>query len=257
MTKTGSDFPILEFDDSEDALIEPSRFIRAGTPPEHCVICFFNEVVERIAREKQAKNFFNRNWESGKHKFYEIEHLGKRLAFFQPGVGAPMAAGLLEEAIAFGMRKFIACGGAGVLQSDIKLGKLVVVTSAVRDEGTSYHYQRPSREIDAQEGTVKVIEQTLLKNSIPYIKGKTWTTDAAYRETREKIQLRRTEGCITVDMEASAFIAVANFRKVKFGQILYSGDDLSGEEWDERNWGKQKQVRENLFWLAAETCLNL
>ena len=77
------------------------------------------------------------------HCIYEISYHGQRLAFFHPGVGAPISAGLLEEAIAFGCRKFIACGGCGVLEKDMAVGYLVVVSAAIRDEGVSYHYLPP------------------------------------------------------------------------------------------------------------------
>jgi len=58
-------------------------------------------------------------------------------------------------------------------------------------------------------------------------------------------------------MEAAAFFAVAKFRGIKFGQILYGGDDVSCEEWDSRNWNARGDVRKNLFWLAVEACLKL
>ena len=58
-----------------------------------------------------------------------------------------LAAGLLEEMIAWGCRKFIACGGCGVLAQEIAVGHLILVTSAVRDEGVSYHYLPPAREV--------------------------------------------------------------------------------------------------------------
>lgn len=87
--------------------------------------------------------------------------------------------------------------------------------------------------------------------------GKTWTTDAPYRETQSMIDARRAEGCLTVEMEAASLIAVAQFRKVLLGQILYAGDDLSGENWDKRGWQSRQEVRENLFWLAADACLEI
>ena len=71
----------------------------------------------------------------------------ERVALFHPGVGAPLAAGLLEEVIASGCKKFIACGGAGVLDREIAVGHLIVPTAAIRDEGTSYHYLPPGREV--------------------------------------------------------------------------------------------------------------
>jgi uridine phosphorylase len=179
------------------------------------------------------------------------------LAFVHPGVGAPLAAGLLEEIIPLGCRKFTACGGAGVLNREIAVGHIVVPSVAVRDEGTSYHYLPPAREVSASPEGVAAIEQTLKRHGIPYIVGKTWTTDAPYRETAAKVQLRKSEGCVTVEMEAAAFFAVAQFRHVKFAQMLYGGDDVSGGEWDSRDWNSRASVREKLFWLAAEACLAL
>ena len=250
-------FPILEFDPSPQAIMEPSRIIRPSDVPEHCVICFFREVKAKVCEEHQAKTIHTNRWEDGAHPLYEIVVEGKRLAFLHPGVGAPMAAGLLEECIPLGCRKFIACGGAGVLDREIAVEHLVVPTTAVREEGTSYHYLPPGREASPSPEGVAAIERTLLQRAIPYRMGKTWTTDAPYRETQGKVQQRRAEGCLTVEMEAAAFFAVAQFRGVTFAQILYGGDDVSGEEWDERGWQSRTSVREKLFWLAAEACLSL
>jgi uridine phosphorylase len=191
------------------------------------------------------------------HRFYEFEQGGKRLAFLHPGVGAPVAAGMLEGAIALGCRKFIACGGAGVLNREIAVGHIVVPDTAVRDEGTSYHYLAPGREAQASPEGVDAIERVLRAHNVPYLVGKTWTTDAPYRETPNKVKMRRAEGCLTVEMEAAAFFAVAQFRGVIFAQMLYGGDDVSGTEWDHRDWNNRTTVREKLFWLAAEACLAL
>jgi uridine phosphorylase len=164
---------------------------------------------------------------------------------------------LLEEVIALGCRKFVACGGAGVLDSQIVPGHIVVPYSAVRDEGTSYHYLPPGREVSASPRAVAAIEQVLRARGVEYLPGKTWTTDAFYRETPGKVHHRRREGCLTVEMEAAAFFAVAQFRGVEFGQLLYGGDDVGGAEWDARDWYGRASIHEKLFWLAAEACLAL
>ena len=250
-------YPILEFDSTPEAFIEPSKIIRARDLPEHCVICFFKEVIDKVIAEHNAKIAVENKWEDGLHCIYEISYQGQRLAFFHPGVGGPIAAGLLEEAIAFGCRKFIACGGCGVLEKDIAVGHLIVVSSAVRDEGVSYHYLPPGREVTANPDAVNALVNTLEAQGVPYRVGKTWTTDAPYRETVKKIADRRTEGCLTVEMESASLIAVAQFRNAIFGQALYGGDDLSGVEWDNRQWTSRSEVRESLFWLCADACLTL
>lgn len=252
-----SSAPILEFDPAREAMIEPSRVSPLLDVPAHCVICFFKEVIEKIASEQKAKVVATADWEDGQHCLYEIEHEGKRLAFIHPGVGAPMAAGILEETIAHGCRRFMVCGGCGVLEKGLAVGHLIVVSSAVRDEGVSYHYLPSGRELQANPAAVAALEATLKNQGLPFIVGKTWTTDAPYRETPARIALRRREGCLTVEMEAASLMAVAQFRNVVLGQILYSGDDLSGEEWSHRGWASRVDIRENLFWLAAEACLSL
>ena len=250
-------YPILEFDPAPEAFIEPSKVIRARDVPEHCVICFFKEVIDKVVAEYDARIVVDNRWEDGPHPIYEISYRDRRLAFFHPGVGAPIAAGLLEESIAFGCRKFMACGGCGVLEKEIAVGHLIVVSGAIRDEGVSYHYLPPAREVISNPLAVSALEKALNFQDVPYRIGKTWTTDAPYRETAKKIEMRRAEGCLTVEMESAALIAVSQFRDVPFGQVLYGGDDLSGVEWDNRQWQSRSEIRESLFWLCADACLGL
>lgn len=179
------------------------------------------------------------------------------MALCNPGVGAPLAAGMLEELIARGCRKFIACGGAGSLTAGAEVGGLVVVTAAVRDEGTSYHYLPPSREIEAPAAGVEALLRVVERNGVPHRAGKSWTTDGIYRETPTRIARRRDEGCLTVEMEASALLAVARFRKVVLGQLLYCGDDVSGSQWDARDWNRREELRALVLDLALQAVLEL
>jgi uridine phosphorylase len=250
-------YPILEHDPTPEAFIEPSRVVQKRDMPERCVICFFLDVIEKVVSEHEATMLVENRWEDGPHPVYEIAHQGQRLAFFHPGVGSALSAALLEEVIAFGCSSFVACGGCGVLKEQTALGHLMVVSSAVRDEGVSYHYLAPSREVQANEPAMEALLSVLTQRGIPHLVAKTWTTDAPYRETRARIKRRRDEGCLAVEMEAAAMMAVARFRNVPFAQILYAGDDLSGSEWDNRGWQSRSDVRESLFWLAADAVLQL
>jgi len=251
------EYPILEFDNEPEAILEPKRLISPIDIPEHAVACFFQDVITKLSQQHTARVIKHLRSEIGTHPLFEIDVEGKRLAVFHPGVGAPLAAGMLEEVIALGCRKFIACGGAGVLDGDIAVGHIIVPITAIRDEGTSYHYLPPGREVSASSEAIEAIEKVLKADHCEYVLGKTWTTDGLYRETAAKVQRRKAEGCIAVEMEASAFFAVAQFRGVQFAQLLYGGDDVSSSEWDSRLWDTHTSVREKLFWLAAESCLLL
>ena len=247
--------PILEFDDDPTALIEPSR-LALPSVPERGVLCFFQEVIAEACGEGRATEVGRLTWEHGSHPLYELRVDDDRVLVLHPGVGAPMAAGLLEEAIAAGCRAFVACGGAGAVAPGLALGHVVVPSAAVRDEGTSYHYLPPGREVATAPADLAAAVAVLEEEDVPHVVGKTWTTDAPYRETRAKIARRRDEGCITVEMETAAFLAVARFRGVRFAQYLYAGDDLSGEAWDHRRW-QTSSARRELFWLAVRAVRSL
>ena len=251
------EYPILEYDSTREAVIEPSKLIEKIDIAEHCVICYFEDVITNIVQAHNAKLVHVFKSAIGEHPIYEIEYHGKRVAFFHPFIGAPLAAGFLEEAIGFGCKKFIVCGGAGVLDSGIAVGHVVIPDRALRDEGTSYHYLPPARTISASPEVVEIIESVLARHNVSYVKGMTWTTDGFYRETPRKVRLRKEEGCIVVEMEAAAYFAVAEFRGVPLGQILYGGDDVGSEEWDSRDWYSKTSVREKLFWLAVEACTSI
>ena len=251
------EFPILEFDEEINAVIEPKNVIQRIDMPKNVVICFFMDVIEKLKIEGKLRLITNLKSEMGLHPIYEMQCDEKSIALFHPGIGAPLCAGMLEEVIALGGEKFIAVGGAGVLDRSISVGHVLVPVSAVRDEGTSYHYLKPSREVHMNPEAVETIRKVLERNKCKYLMVKTWTTDAFYRETTNKVNHRKAEGCLTVEMECSAFIAVAKFRNVVFGQILYGGDDVSCELWDSRCWKDRTDIREALFTLAVEACLEL
>jgi uridine phosphorylase len=252
-------FPILEYDASRRAIIEPEMDSRhpLQTVPERCVISFFREVLLDLEQRGLLKVVHTLRWEVGPNPIYEMEWDGQRLLVLHPGVGAPLAAGYLEEMIAMGASKFIACGGAGVLDREIALGHAVILTSAVRDEGTSYHYLPPGREVASDPAATEALVQACQRRELPYNLGKSWTTDAPYRETPARRELRFDEGCSVVEMEAAAFFAVAQFRGVQFGQVVYGGDLVVPEGWDERGWTKRRAEREMLFWLAVDGVLGI
>jgi uridine phosphorylase len=248
--------PILEFDPNPTAVIEPSEQIEPADVPAHAVLCFFQDAIDRAVSELDGRRVGHLVSEIGHNPIWEIELGGRRLAVLHPGVGAPLAAACLEELIARGCRAFVACGGAGVLVPELALGHAIVPERAIRDEGTSYHYLPPGRSVAPTGQAVEAIVATLRAHDVPFVTGAT-TTDGLYRETKAKLDRRVAEGCLTVEMEAAAFFAVAAFRGVAFGQVLYAGDDLSGDAWDPRGWDEHATSRDKLFRIAVEACLRL
>jgi uridine phosphorylase len=244
--------PILEFDPNPRALINADEHYAPLDIPTALVFCFFHDVIEKLVADGIATQVHALRSELGAHPLYTIPVGDTRVCLMHPGVGAPLAAAILEECIGHGIRTLIAVGGAGSLHKELTLGHVVVPTKALRDEGVSYHYVAPSRWIDGQPAIIDTICQTLDQHHIPYVAGPVWTTDAFYRETVAKVERRRAEGCLLVEMEHASLLAVCQLRQIRFGQILYSGDDLSGSEWDGRGWHTHASLRERLTHVAAE-----
>jgi hypothetical protein len=103
-------YPILEYDPTPEAIIEPSKVVERMDTPEHCVITFFQEVLQKLHRESRTKIINRHNWADTERPLYELAINGKRLAAIHPGVGASLTCGILEEIIARGCRKFIVSG---------------------------------------------------------------------------------------------------------------------------------------------------
>ena len=95
------------------------------------------------------------------------------------------------------------------------------------------------------------------ENGLPFVTGKTWTTDAFYRETEENLRRRVQQGCVCVEMECSALQALCDFRGLEFCSFLYSADSLHGS-WDRRILGDlEADSRLRYFALAKEIALRL
>jgi uridine phosphorylase len=251
------DFPIIEYDPCAEAVINPPSGKDGFCLPERAVVCFPQKTVDALAADGPREPIYHLKSSMGSHPIYAVEAFGTTIAVFQPGLGASFAAAFLDEAIALGCRKVIACGTCGVLDGGMPKGMVVVPTSAVRDEGTSYHYLPPSREVGCTPETIPFIEEVLKTHNCHYVLGKTWTTDAFYRETPARVKRRREEGCLVVEMEASAIFAVAQFRGIQMGMLLHCCDDVSGEVWDPRGDRGMLTGDDKLFWLAVEACARL
>jgi uridine phosphorylase len=254
------DLPLLEDDLAAEGVVTAARTSAVAdgvAVPERAVLCWFPEVLAALAARPDARALTELVSESGRVTVWEIEHRGVRVAAVNPGVGAPMAAISLEELVALGARGVVACGGAGALVPELVLGHAVVVESAVRDEGTSFHYLPPSRTLEADPDVVDVLVGAAHEAGVAHLVGRTWTTDALFRETRERTARRVAEGCVTVEMEASALIAVSRRLGVRYGHLLMAADSLAGEDWDHRGWTTAGAARAALFDIALDAAARL
>ena len=146
-------------------------------------------------------------------------------------VGASATVMTLEEVIACGAKKVFEIGMSGGLQSFLQPGNIVVVTEAIRDEGTSYHYLPPEEKVEASTGLRNKLIEHLTDRKIEHFIGPVWSTDGVYRETRGKFRKFRDAGILAVNMETSAIFAVARYRNVKAASAQVISDILTEKGW--------------------------
>ncbi len=249
--------PILFYDPSPEGIIDAAKLHKRNPGiPERCVLCFFDDVIERLAESGEAQLAASFETTAGPQRVYRIEREGRSLALVHPGIGGPMAALTLERMAAIGCRSFIAVGGAGSLDPEMPPNSFIVPDSAIRDEGTSYHYLPAGEDCRPGQKALAAIEEVLKSEGLPFAKGRVWTTDAFYRETPAKVEARRRQGAIAVEMEAASFFAVAKFRGLELAQLLYAGDLVRKEGWEARGW-MRSGCRAGLLELAAKACAAL
>jgi len=231
------EIPILERDTEQTAIIMPNRK-GLYKLPEKCVFAFLGDTTDKFAAKNKCEEIAVFESITKNYPIYKIKYKGEDICFCQAPCGAPAATQIVDFLISYGVRYIISCGSCGALHP-FDENAIIVPISALRDEGTSYHYIEPKRIIDINPQAVKAIKQVLDSRNISYRECRTWTTDGFYRETREMVKYRMEEGCEVVDMECSALAACAEFRGAVFGQILFTADTLANlDEYDERDWGK-------------------
>lgn len=221
---------------SEPALFSPSDTTKQiENFPEICVSTFSENIIQKFSSLDTTEKIAELYSANGVIPVYKIRYKNTDIAFYLSRVGAPACVVGFEEIIAMGAKKFVLFGSCGVLDDDKVKDNIIVPVSAVRDEGTSYHYAAPSPEIRADAHSIRILEHVLTKCGYPYIKGKTWTSDAIYRETLPLIQERRENGCLVAEMECASMLAVSQYRQIPFIQFLYGADNLSSNTWEIRD----------------------
>ena len=245
------EIPILEFDDNPQAVIMPTHEDLDLNLPTRCVYAFLEEEIERYANSVGAEKVGEFVSATKTYPVYVMEYQGEEICLAQAPVGSAAAAQFMDWLIGYGVKQIISSGTCGVLV-EMKENVFLIPTRALRDEGVSYHYVAPSRYIDMNKLALGAIERTLKQKKIPYEEVMTWSTDGFYRETPDKVAYRIEEGCRVVEMECSSLAAVAQFRGVIWGLLLFTADSLAdSDNYNQRNWGSEA------FDKALEICLDI
>lgn len=247
-----------EFDETVNSTFDPHEVENVVEGfPKVGVTCFSKKLFDQLVDKFNGIEIALNSNGNGKIPIYKINYEGHELALFMSIVGAPACIVQYEELFAMGLEKMVVFGTCGALDRSIDDLAIIIPNSAIRDEGTSYHYMKSSREVVVNPKYQEEFIKLLNEHDYSYIVGKAWTIDAPYRETRSKVAQRKNEGCICVDMECSAIAALAKFRNKEIFQFFYAADNLDSAKWDKRSLGNTEKLsdKEKIGLLAIKLAL--
>lgn len=220
---------MIKYDPEKKTVFGPCD-LKLDKNPSKCLLIFDDEIWEDyILPNKDLETFpvtnaFGRTFDT--YRYINID--GEDILLVYPTMGAAGCVCDTELLIASGIKKIVAFGTCGRLDKKIAQNTIILPTSAYREEGTSYHYLPDEDEIEVDEDALKITEEEFKENNFTTLKGKVWTTDAVYRETFGKVKLMKENGCVGVEMELSALLALAKYRNIKFTEFLIGEDAVDG-----------------------------
>lgn len=222
--------------------------------PKIGISCFSYKIIEKLVNLFNGKQITYLSNTNGKVPVYKITYNNYEYVLFMSNVGASACVVQYEEVFVMGVETIVTFGTCGVLDRNIDSLAIIIPNCAVRDEGTSYHYMKLSDEVLVNEKYKDIFKDLLKEHNYSFVEGKVWTTDAPYRETKNKVIKRKENGCICVDMECSALGALAKFRNKEIFQFFYAADNLDGSKWDARSLGNDDllEEKEKIGLLAIE-----
>lgn len=236
------------YDESEE-IVKAEMFTEGQKRlPSIAIVCFKKELIDFVENNEDFEEYSDALVCGDKIKIYKTQVKGKDVILYRTLIGGPATVGMMEELHSRGVQKFIIFGSCGELVQNLKKGAFIIPEEAYRDEGTSYHYVPDSEFIEVP--TAKELAQIFDENGIKYELTKTWTTDALYKETKNKLKDRVNRGCKVVEMECASIMAVASSRGFKAYQFLYTDDTLADDSWD------LKTLKEDRSFMLEE-CLKI
>lgn len=203
--------------------------------PQTAIGVFSIKLLESIVEKFNCEKVGYFGGASFHRPVYVMRHNNKEFTLFNAGISGAWISSDIEDLNYNGVKKFIIFGNCGVLDKTIGDCQIIIPNKAFRDEGVSYHYLPDSESVELSSKYKNDFINILNNHSFDYIEGATWTIDAFYRETKDKIDYFRNKGAICVEMEGSVIAAVCQRKKLDYFTFYYAGDNLDSVEWERRS----------------------
>jgi uridine phosphorylase len=209
--------------------VRAERGIGSEKIPSVCVLDFDGDLTDWLIEKGVVHRCTD--WACFHTSMYVMEVDGFNCGIIPRTIGGPYAVLVAEQLRISGADVMIGLASAGRVLSSLPVPSLVIPTSAIRDEGTSYHYLPPGEIIHSSGGLAALLEAELRDLDWPIQRGCVWTTDAPYRETHEQLQYYASQGVLAVEMQAASLFAFAEARHTSVGLVAQVTNAVH-DEWD-------------------------
>jgi uridine phosphorylase len=208
---------------SEPSVFQPENLLRESRRqnnlpecdvPKICVLDPDGDLVRYLKRVGKTQK--SSCWACYHSELYTYDLEGTEIGIIPCAVGASYAVLVAEQLFVSGCKLLISVTSAGIITDQPIPKQYALITEAIRDEGTSYHYLPPDKPARISDGLLKQLKKISGNKNAPYFEGKSWTTDAPYRETTSSIDSMKEKNITCVEMEAAALYVFAE----------YSGNDV-------------------------------
>ena len=200
--------------------------------PGVCVLDFDGDLTDWLVRTGIAHPY--PAWACFHTTMHSFEVDGMECGIVARTIGGPYAVLIAEQLHVSGARVVLGLTSAGRVSPSLPVPSLVVATSAIRDEGTSYHYLPAADVVPAPAKLASNLYEALQGLGLPVSRGLVWTTDAPYRETAEELMEHAGNGAMAVEMQAASLFAFAEARHADVGVVAHvtNAIDHTGEPFD-------------------------
>lgn len=233
--------PIVDHPTEERSAFTPQSLIedvrrqkrlRAKALPRVCFLEFDGDLTDWLVEQRLVRPF--PDWACFHTTMFALELDGLDCAIIPRTIGGPYAVLVAEQLRASGTELIVGLTSAGRVTPDLPLPSLVVATSAIRDEGTSYHYLPPAQAVACPSRLAQPIAEQLSSLGFAVRLGPVWTTDAPYRETDCELQKWASEGVLAVEMQAASLFAFGQARKAEVALVarVSNAVDHDGSQFD-------------------------
>lgn len=258
MSDQPSQDPLLHAKDYQAASVfQPANLLREARRqrnlpdepvPAVCLLDPDGDIARYLASSGRGRK--HPGWACYHTDMWTVDLSGLTIGVVGMAVGSPFAVLIAEQLAASGASLVLSITSAGKIAPELTTPSFVLIKAALRDEGTSKHYQPPAQWSQLNPALLARLDGAFGHLGQPVRIRSSWTTDAPYRETPAAVAHARELDIACVEMEAAALYAYAAARGASVVCFAHLTNTMAidGDDFDK---GEQDGVHEALALAEA------